>query len=220
FSSDDSFSPVEDPTAFEFRVERFRLQPARLRDDRFTTEIVNDELRVGCLRGVGVTKTSSVADDSAAQSCDAEAPATNVRRVDVVVPQLAVARVPEPVPIIMKLWTREWNHRCRPHPEVVIDARGNFTMSGSADGLAPPIDKAAGQFHVAEFAVVNVLDGLGQRAVGTVLRSALADAAQLARHLHDPAAFADIVADRLLDIDILARLHGPDGGQRVPVVRR
>ena len=34
------------------------------------------------------------------------------------------------------------------------------------------------------------------------------------------AAFADVVADRLLDVDVLARLHRPDGGQRVPVVRR
>src|SRR2546421_7179770 len=140
---------------------------------------MNDHLRVGCLRGVGVTKASSVAEDSAAQSCDAEAPAANVRRVDVVVPQLAVAGVPEPVPIIMKLRTRKWNHRCRPQPEVVIHARRNFAMSGSADGIAPPIDNAPGQLHVAEFAVVNVFDGLRQRAVRTVLRSALADAAQL-----------------------------------------
>ena len=36
---------------------------------------------------------------------------------------------------------------------------------------------------------------------------------------HAPA-FADVVADRLFDIDVLAGLHGPDGGQGVPVVRR
>ena len=44
--------------------------------------------------------------------------------------------------------------------------------------------------------------------------------ARSSRHLHDPPALADIVADRLLDIDVLARLHGPDCGQGMPVVGR
>src|SRR5207244_12153451 len=34
------------------------------------------------------------------------------------------------------------------------------------------------------------------------------------------AAFADDVAHRLLDVDVLARLHRPDGEQRMPVVGR
>ena len=181
---------------------------------------MHDHLRVGRLGGVGVTQPSAVADDRAAQPGDAQAPATNVRRVNVVVPQLAVARIPKPVPVVMKLRTSQWNHRCRPHPEVVIDASGNFAMSGSADGIPPAIDNAPGQLHVAEFAVVNVFDGPGQRAVGTVLRSTLADAVQFARGPHDPAAFADVVADRFLDIDVLAGLHAPDGDQGVPVVGR
>ena len=33
-------------------------------------------------------------------------------------------------------------------------------------------------------------------------------------------ALEDVVADRLLDVDVLARLAGPDRRQRVPVVRR
>ena len=32
-------------------------------------------------------------------------------------------------------------------------------------------------------------------------------------------AFPNVVADRLLDVDIFAVLHGPDGSQRMPVVR-
>jgi hypothetical protein len=67
---------------------------------------------------------------------------------------------------------------------------------------------------------VNVFDGFSQRTVGSVLCSALTDAAELARHLYDAPTLADIVADRLLDIDILARLHGPNGRQRVPMIRR
>jgi len=38
--------------------------------------------------------------------------------------------------------------------------------------------------------------------------------------LHHAPALDDIVRDRLLDVDVLAVLTGPDGGQRVPVVWR
>ena len=46
------------------------------------------------------------------------------------------------------------------------------------------------------------------------------DPVVLAGGLDHPPAFADVVADRLLDVDVLARLAGPDRGQGVPVVRR
>ena len=36
--------------------------------------------------------------------------------------------------------------------------------------------------------------------------------------LDGAAAFANVVAHRLFDVDILAGLHGPDGGQRMPMV--
>src|SRR5262249_24040158 len=36
----------------------------------------------------------------------------------------------------------------------------------------------------------------------------------------DAPALGDVVADRLLDVDVLAVLHGPDGREGVPVVRR
>src|SRR5262249_13754021 len=144
----------------------------------------------------------------------------NVQRVNIVVAQLTVARVPEPVPVVVKLRPRQRTHRRGPGEEIIIHARGDFVLAGSADGIAPAIDDAAGQFHFAQLALVNVLDGFGRGFVRAVLGSALADAAVLARRLHDAPAFADIVAHRLLDVHILARLHGPDGGQRVPVIGR
>ena len=93
-------------------------------------------------------------------------------------------------------------------------------MPGPADGAAPLVDDAAGQLHLAELAVADVLDGLDPRAAGAALRPGLADPAVLAGRLDDPPAFADVVADRLLDVDVLAGLHGPDRGQGVPVVGR
>ena len=56
--------------------------------------------------------------------------------------------------------------------------------------------------------------------IAAALRAGLADPLVLAGGLDDAAAFADVVADRLLDVHVLAGLHGPDRHQRVPVVRR
>src|SRR5437899_2802333 len=52
------------------------------------------------------------------------------------------------------------------------------------------------------------------------LRAGLADAVVVAGELDDAPSLADVVADRLFDIYVLAGLDGPDRGQCVPVVRR
>ena len=54
----------------------------------------------------------------------------------------------------------------------------------------------------------------------TALHAGLADPLVALGGLNVAAAFADIVAHRLFDIHILAGLHGPDRGQRMPMVRR
>src|SRR5439155_20147953 len=154
FAGDNSFRSIENPAAFVVRVERFGLQPARLGDDGLAAEIVNDNLRVGCLCSVGVTETSAVADDGPTQAGDAEPPAANIRRVNIVVPQFAIAGVPEPVPVVMEFGTGQRNHRRGAGPKVVIQACRYLTRAGSADGSTAPIDNAAGQFHFAELALV------------------------------------------------------------------
>src|SRR5882672_2928144 len=119
---DDSFSAFEYPTAFEVRIERLGFQSSRFRDDGLASEIKHTNLCVRCLRCIRVPKTSSETDDSAAKSRYPEAPAANIERVNVVVAQLAVSRVPEPMPVVMKLGTRERIHRGWASPKVVIDA--------------------------------------------------------------------------------------------------
>ncbi len=51
-----------------------------------------------------------------------------------------------------------------------------------------------------------------------MLGAALDDPAILACGLDELASFPDVVRDRFFDVDILARLAGPDPGKRVPVV--
>src|SRR5260370_37962950 len=84
-AGDDSLGPDKNPAPSELRVERFGLQPARLRHDGLAAKIVDDHLGVRRLRGVRITETPAVTDDGAAQPADAEAPAANIRRVNVVV---------------------------------------------------------------------------------------------------------------------------------------
>src|SRR3979490_395448 len=73
---------------------------------------------------------------------------------------------------------------------------------------------------LAEFAGMEEVHRLTDAGRAANLRAGLANAIELAGRLDDPPAFADVMADRLLDVDVLAGLHGPDGGQGVPVIRR
>ncbi len=54
----------------------------------------------------------------------------------------------------------------------------------------------------------------------TALRAYLHDAVVLARGGEDGLAFDDVDRDGLLQIEIAARFHGFDGGERVPVIGR
>ena len=64
------------------------------------------------------------------------------------------------------------------------------------------------QFHVAD-----------EGRVRAALRAVLHDAAVLLRRGHKLTTFVNTVRQRLLDIDVLARLASPHRGERVPVVR-
>ncbi len=63
-------------------------------------------------------------------------------------------------------------------------------------------------------------DGVLNALVAAALSAGLDDALVFSRGLDHPPAFAHVVADRLLDIDVLARLACPDRRQGVPVVGR
>src|SRR5207248_7879713 len=60
----------------------------------------------------------------------------------------------------------------------------------------------------------------GHAAGAALLGAVLDDPAVAAGGLDGDPALVDVVAARLLDVDVLAGLAGPDGHQGVPVVRR
>src|SRR5262249_14950754 len=99
-------------------------------------------------------------------------------------------------------------------------ARRLLRTGDMADAVAALVAQAARHRHLAKLAGTHKFNGLADARLAADLRAGLADLAVMPRRLHDAPAFPDVVADRLLDINVLARLHGPDGGQRVPVIRR
>src|SRR6202040_1320877 len=110
-------------------------------------------------------------------------------------------------------------HRCWADPEVIVDdVREELIAGNLADARARLVAESACHFDLAELAGVQELDGLPNAGVAPALGAGLADAVGLPGYFDQPAALADVVADGLFDIDILARLHGPDGRQGMPVV--
>jgi hypothetical protein len=88
------------------------------------------------------------------------------------------------------------------------------------DRSAPLVAQPFHLIHLADQAAVNRIHRAHLERPASVLRPDLQHAFRLARHLQHLLAFLDVVAGRLLAIDVLARLHRPDRRQRVPVIRR
>ena len=80
--------------------------------------------------------------------------------------------------------------------------------------------QAARHVDLADAAVLHELDRLAHGGPAAVHRAGLHDLVVGARGVRHQAAFQDGVRGRLLDVDVLAGLERPDGGERVPVVRR
>ena len=196
-------------------------QIAQLEEDRHRLIVEVHDLRVRRLAVVDVTEAPAQTDDPGRQLVLADDPAADVDVVDAVVAEVPVAGRPEPVPIVMQVLAHQRGHRRRAAPEVVIDRLGHrLGAVDLADALPQPVDEAAHEPHLAEVALVDVVDRLAESRIRAALRSRLHDALVLAGRLDHLPALPDVVADRLLDVDILARLAGPHGDERVPVVGR
>src|SRR5262245_3287209 len=176
-AGDDALGAFEDCAPFVFVAERLRLQAARLGDNRLVAEVEDADLRVGRLAGVLVAQTAAVTYHRAAEASYAEPPAADIERVDVVVAQFAAAGVPDPMPIVVQFLPRQRNERRGALEQVVVDIRRHLIHARLANRAASAIHDAASQLDFAELALPHVFDGLSIRAAGTVLMSALTDAA-------------------------------------------
>ena len=182
---------------------------------------MHDEHGIRCLAVVHVAEPATDAPDLWRQLHFAHEPARDVHLVDALISQIAVACVPDPVPIIVQFLPHERLDWRGAKPKVAVDSGGPRLFAVHLpDACAALVAGAAGPQQFAEVAGLRPCDGLMKSNRRTALRAALHDASVFLRRFSEDAAFEHIVRNRLLDVGILARLTRPDAEECVPVVWR
>ena len=113
-----------------------------------------------------------------------------------------------------------WRFGRRPGPQVVVHARGHVGDRRVADRVAPLVAQPARHVDLADQALAHLLHAFLHRFRRADLAALLHHAVVLARRRHNLPGFEDVVRARLLHVNVLARLAGPDGLQCMPVVGR
>ena len=107
-----------------------------------------------------------------------------------------------------------------PRPEVVVDTFRYGFLRRVSNCVAPLEAQSASQIDLADRALVKSFDRLLNRGRGANLGAVLDDAVVLLCRTHQLPSLPKIVGTGLFDVDVLARLAGPNGYQRVPMVGR
>ncbi len=196
-----------------------RVAAALLPCDEHGAAVERRDTGVGGLLVV-VGEVAAAAESHAQGAVESEGPAGEVERVHRVIAELAVAPVPEPVPVVVDDVVAVGAFRRGALPEIVIEPLRHGRFFPAADRWAETGVIAAGGQHAADHAGFHGLDG------GDDVRHAAA----LVAHLDAPPVMAGgpddhlglprVVAGRLLDVDVFAGGAGHDGGGCVPVVWR
>lgn len=222
--SDDAGFEVEFVVHDAGEVAHFADEAAGFKDELGLAVIKDGELHVGGLALVGVVGAVDVAsadgDDGFGESGVFDGPAGDVHLMNALVADVAVAEVPEPVPVVVDEVAVEGLFGGGAEPEVKIHVAGNFFVGFVADA---PAGFTAVAFGDEEFAVFAAVDGgnlLGPAAAGAALRAVLDDAVVFAGGFNALTAFEDVVAAGFLDVNVFAGLASPDGDEGVPVVGR
>jgi len=148
-----------------------------------------------------------------------QSPAANVDVVDPIIAHLAIARGPEPVPFVVQLSAHEWSFGRRTAPQVIVHRGRHWRRRAyRADAIAGAINHRMGITDGADLAAAQVIEGLAQERARTTLRAQLDHPAIFPGRSHHLPAFPEVVGKGFLDINVLARLAGPDCRQRMPVI--
>ena len=123
------------------------------------------------------------------------------------------------MPLVVQLLAHQRLLGCRTAPEVVVQrGRQRGRRVDRPDAVARPINECVDKTHGPELAAPQAVEHPMQERARSVLGADLDHAAILAGRRHHLLSFPEVVRERLLDVDVLARLAGPDCRQRVPVV--
>ena len=139
----------------------------------------------------------------------------------VLIAEVAVAGLKHPVPVVVEPLANRHDLRRRAAPKIEVEPFGTGAGVSTRPMLcAIAVANGAGELDLADLAAVNEVERLAHAGHAAALHAHLAHAAELAGPLRHHAAFVDVVAARLLDVDVFAGLHRPHGHHGVPVIRR
>src|ERR1035438_4759126 len=143
-SASDASLVVSNPMA-DLKLQHF---PLAVRQVEFKDTVQ----RVRCLLIVIEHEMSAHGSD-AARKLDAQSPAGNIDLVDALITQIPVARIPIPVPLVMKAIARERLQGSRSRPKIVVDAGGDGFFGRVSDRVAPFEAQSASQVHFTDDAL-------------------------------------------------------------------
>ncbi len=103
-------------------------------------------------------------------------------------------------------------------PEVPVEIGGGLGDGFKAEGVSAAREEEVALVDVADDAGVEEFDGFAEGSPPAALGSAGGDAVVLAGGFNELGAFEDVMGDGLFDVNIFAGLHGPDGGEGMPMV--
>src|SRR5690606_35683779 len=146
-------------------------------------------------------------------------PLRDVELVRALVVEVAVAGLPEPVPVVVDEVVVVLLDLRRATPEIPVEMRRGILRVLHADSAARLAAVSVGDLQLSELPGADrIVKTLAAR-VAPALRAGLDHGAVFLPRLGRDAAFIDVVARGLLDVAVLSRLRRPDRHQRVPMVR-
>ena len=148
-----------------------------------------------------------------------DGPASDIELVRPLIVQVAVARLPKPVPVVVHKVAMILLNHGRPLPEVPVEVRRRILRRLHADAVAKLAAIAVGYFEPRQLARLERLVQASDAGIAPLLRAVLDHHAVFFLGLDGHPALRHIVAERLLHVDMLAGLGSPDRHQGVPVIR-
>ena len=149
-----------------------------------------------------------------------QCPNGNVDAMHAVVPQVARPVVEEPPPMGMKTTGIELARRCGAQPHVVVHARRCGRIGRMTDRTLLGAFPSPGHDRSAEMAGCDVGHRFRKLPTAPRLGAKLDDSAMFFGRRDHRSTFLRVVAIRLFDVHVFARLTGHDGRQPMPMVRR
>jgi hypothetical protein len=182
--------------------------------------IVKDNQSVGRCAIIVIAQAPTHTPDARRELGLPENPSADIHLVDTLVAEIAVACWPDPMPIIVQSLAHQGFFGSRSAPKIVVDGWRNRRRTIHFSNAGPAfIAQTPRADNLAKVSVAYPLNALSNAAAGTALGARLNNAIVFACSEDSLTAFPNLMRNGLFDVDILARLDGPNGTERMPVVR-